>query len=333
MDKKILLAHGNGGELMGSLINDLIVDIFGKESVQLDDSAIVSPGEGQLVFTTDTYTITPVFFEGGDIGKLAVNGTVNDLAVMGAEPKFLSCGLILEEGFEISSLKKILKSMKEAIDYAGVKIVTGDTKVVDKGSADKIFINTSGIGIMRGYSFRNRIIPGDKVIVNGTIGDHGISIMAERSKLSFSEGLSSDSQPLNRMLLSIGDKFGENVHFVRDATRGGVASVLNEVIAGKDFSIKLIEDKLPVKKEVTGVCEILGLDPLYSANEGKAILITSSENAENIVNEMKKFAEGEDAEVIGEVDTDFPGKVYIETYIKGKRILPPLQEDQLPRIC
>ncbi len=333
MDKKILMAHGNGGELMGSLISDLIVDILGKESVQLDDSAIISPGEGKLVFTTDTYTITPIFFEGGDIGKLAVNGTVNDLAVMGAIPRYLSCGLVLEEGFEIDSLKKILKSMKKAIDYAGVKIVTGDTKVVDKGSADKIFINTSGIGIMRDYSFRNKIDPGDKVIVNGTIGDHGISIMAERSKLSFSEGLESDSQPLNKMLLSLGDKFGEKVRFVRDATRGGIASVLNEITSGKDFSIKLIEENLPVKKEVTGVCEILGLDPLYSANEGKAVLITSSGEAESIVKEMKKFPEGKDAEVIGEVNTDFPGKVYIETYIRGKRLLPPLQEDQLPRIC
>ena len=333
MDKKILMAHGNGGELMGSLISDLIVDIFGKDSVQLDDSAILEPGDGELVFTTDTYTITPVFFEGGDIGKLAVNGTVNDLAVMGAEPKFLSCGLVLEEGFDISSLKKILQSMKEAIDYAGVKIVTGDTKVVDKGSVDKIFINTSGIGIMRGYSFRKRINPGDKIIVNGTIGDHGISIMAERSKLSFSKGLASDSQPLSKMLISVGNEFGEEIHFVRDATRGGVASVLNEVAAGKKFSIKLIEDQLPVRKEVAGVCEILGLDPLYSANEGKAVLIVSSGEAENIVKEMRKFPEGADAEVIGEVDTDFPGKVYIETYIRGKRILPPLQEDQLPRIC
>ncbi|MEN8222716.1 MAG: hydrogenase expression/formation protein HypE [Acidobacteriota bacterium] len=333
MDNKILMAHGNGGELMGSLINDLIVDIFGKDSVQLDDSAIVDPGEGRVVFTTDTYTITPVFFEGGDIGKLAVNGTINDLAVMGAEPRFLSCGLVLEEGFEISSLKKILQSMKKAIDYAGVKIVTGDTKVVDKGSADKIFINTSGIGIMKGYSFRNKINPGDKIIINGTIGDHGISIMAERSKLSFSEGLVSDSQPLNRMLLSVGREFGEAVNFVRDATRGGVASVLNEVVSGKDFSIKLIEDKLPVRKEVSGVCEILGLDPLYSANEGKAVLITAPGDAEGIVKEMKKFPEGRDAEVIGEVDIDFPGKVYVETYVRGKRILPTLQEDQLPRIC
>lgn len=333
MDDKIGLAHGNGGELMGSLISDLIVDIFGKDSVQLDDSAVIVPGEGPLVFTTDTYTITPIFFEGGDIGKLAVNGTVNDLAVMGAAPKFLSCGLVLEEGFQISDLKKILLSMKKAVDYAGVQIVTGDTKVVEKGSADKIFINTSGIGVLQGYSFRNLIKPGDRVIVNGSIGDHGISIMAERSKLSFSKGFGSDSQPLNRMLLSVGGRFGDAVRFVRDATRGGVASVLNEVVSGKDFSIKLEEDQLPVKKEVTGVCEILGLDPLYSANEGKAVLITSPDMADAIVQEMKKFTEGRDSAVIGEVNSDFPGKVYVETGIMGKRILPPLQEDQLPRIC
>lgn len=333
MDEKIGLAHGNGGELMGSLINDLIVDIFGTDSVQLDDSAVIVPGEGPLAFTTDTYTITPIFFEGGDIGKLAVNGTVNDLAVMGAEPKYLSCGLVLEEGFETADLKRILMSMKEAADYSGVKIVTGDTKVVDKGSADKIFINTSGIGVLRGYSFRNLIKPGDRIIVNGTIGDHGISIMAERSKLSFSQGLGSDSQPLNRMLLSAGDRFGDAVRFVRDATRGGVASVLNEVVSGRDFSIKLLEDQLPVKPEVNGVCEILGLDPLYSANEGKAVLIVSPDRADEVVEEMKKFPEGRDAALIGEVDSGFPGKVYIETDIRGRRILPPLQEDQLPRIC
>jgi len=333
MDDKIGLAHGNGGELMGSLISDLIVDIFGKDSVQLDDSAVIAPGGGPLVFTTDTYTITPIFFEGGDIGKLAVNGTVNDLAVMGAEPKYLSCGLVLEEGFPIPDLKKILQSMKEAADDACVKIVTGDTKVVEKGSADKIFINTSGIGVLRGYSFRNLMKPGDRVIVNGTIGDHGISIMAERSKLSFSEGLGSDSQPLNRMLLSVGDQFGDAVRFVRDATRGGVASVLNEVVSGRDFGIKLEEGRLPVKKEVRGVCEILGLDPLYSANEGKLVLITSPDKADAIIEEMKQFPEGRDAALIGEVDSGFPGKVYIETDIRGKRILPPLQEDQLPRIC
>jgi len=333
MEDKILLAHGNGGELMGNLISEIIVDTFGKDSVQLDDSAIVDPGKGELVFTTDTYTITPIFFEGGDIGKLAVNGTINDLSVMGADPKFLSCGLVLEEGFEISSLKKILLSMKKALDYAGVQIVTGDTKVVERGSADKIFINTSGIGVMGDYSFRNKIIPGDAVIVNGTIGDHGISIMAERNKLSFSKGLSSDSQPLNRMLLSIGEKYGDAVRFVRDATRGGVASVLNEVTDKKEFSIKLVEEKLPVRDEVNGVCEILGLDPLYAANEGKVILIADPDKADGIVNEMKQFAEGKDAVIIGEVDLDFPGKVYIETIIKGKRILPLLQEDQLPRIC
>jgi len=333
MDDKIILAHGNGGELMGNLISEIIVEILGKNTVQLDDSAVLGPVDGNLVFTTDTYTVTPVFFEGGNIGKLAVNGTVNDLSVMGAEPKFLSCGLVLEEGFEISSLKKILHSMKEAIDNAGVKIVTGDTKVVERGSADKIFINTSGIGIMRNYTFRKDIVAGDAVIVNGTIGDHGISIMAERNKLSFSGGLSSDSQPLNKMLQSIGIKYGDAVRFVRDATRGGVASVLNEVTGKEKFSIKLTEELLPVREEVKGVCEILGLDPLYAANEGKVVLIADPSRAEDIVNEMRRFKEGRDAVKIGEVDLEHPGRVYIETIIKGRRILPHLQEDQLPRIC
>ncbi len=333
MDDKILMAHGNGGELMGSLINKLIIEILGKDSVQLDDSAIVGPEEGKIVFTTDTYTITPIFFEGGDIGKLAVNGTVNDLAVMGAEPKYLSCGLILEEGLDMSEFEKILYSMKKAADYAEVRIVTGDTKVVERGSADKIFINTSGIGFQNNYSFRNEIKSGDVVIVNGTIGDHGISIMAERNGLSFSKGLSSDSAPLNKMLMSLGREYGDHIKFVRDATRGGIASVLNEVAGDRDFSIKLIEDYLPIKNEVRGVCDILGLDPLYAANEGKVILIVSKETADDIVESMRKFPEGELSKVIGCVDSNYFGKVYIETYVKGHRILPLLQEDQLPRIC
>ncbi len=333
MEKKILMAHGNGGELMGNLISEIIVDIFGSDSVQLDDSAIIGPEIGKLVFTTDTYTITPLFFEGGDIGKLAVNGTVNDMAVMGARPKFLSCGLVLEEGFDISSLQRILSSMKEAAEYAGVKIVTGDTKVVEKGSVDKIFINTSGIGVLSEYSFRNKINPGDTVIVNGTIGDHGISIMAERSKLSFSKGLSSDSAPLNKMLLSIGEQFAGSVRFARDATRGGVASVLNEITEGMEYSIKLFEEKLPFKNEVSGVCEILGLDPLYSANEGKVVLIVDHYKGDDIVKTMREFPEGEDAVIIGEIDMDFPGRVYIKTQVGGNRILPLLQDDQLPRIC
>ncbi len=333
MNDKILMSHGNGGEMMNDLINEIIRKIFGETSVQMDDSAIVNVNCEKIAFTTDTYTITPIFFEGGDIGKLAVNGTVNDLAVMGSVPKFLSCGLVLEEGFEVDSLRKILVSMKEAADYAGIKIVTGDTKVVNRGSADKIFINTSGVGIVQNNFFRKEIKAGDAVIVNGTIGDHGISIMAERNKLSFSEGLKSDSAPLNIMLSSLGKKFDGKIKFVRDATRGGVASVLNEIVNKKRFGIKLIEEKIPIKDEVNGVCEILGLDPLYSANEGKAVLIVNGQVADEIVKEMKKFPEGTESVIIGEVDKEFPGKVYIETYIKGKRILPLLHEDQLPRIC
>lgn len=333
MEEKILMAHGNGGSLMSELINNIIAEIFGKTSLQLDDSAILSMENKKIVFTTDTYTITPIFFNGGDIGKLAVNGTINDLSVMGAEPLYLSCGLILEEGLEISVLKKILRSMKDAADYAGVKIVTGDTKVVERGSADKIFINTSGIGMVRDRVFRKEISIGDSVLINGTIGDHGISIMAERSHLSFSLGLFSDSAPLNHMLKSISGKFPESIKFARDATRGGVASVLNEIVQRGNIGIKLIEEDLPLRDEVKGVCDILGLDPLYSANEGKAILIVKNESAEKIKEEMKKFEEGKDAEIIGEITSEYKGKVFIETFVKGRRILPLLEEDQLPRIC
>ncbi|MEN8153958.1 MAG: hydrogenase expression/formation protein HypE [Acidobacteriota bacterium] len=333
MEEKILMAHGNGGSMMNELINDIIAEIFEKNSLQLDDSAILHLEKKEIVFTTDTYTITPIFFNGGDIGKLAVNGTINDLCVMGAEPLYLSCGLILEEGLKISELKKILMSMKNAADYAGVKIVTGDTKVVENGSVDKIFINTSGVGEVRKGLFRKDISKGNSVIITGTIGDHGISIMAERSNLSFSRGLSSDSAPLNHMLKSLNIKFPESINFARDATRGGVASVLNEIVHNEDIGIKLIEENLPVKDEVKGVCEILGLDPLYSANEGKAILIVKNEDAGKIKDEMKNFEEGKDAEIIGEVTDEYPGKVFIETFIKGVRILPLLHEDQLPRIC
>ena len=333
MEEKILMAHGNGGSLMNELINDIIGEIFGKNSLQLDDSAILDPKNKKIVFTTDTYTITPIFFKGGDIGKLSVNGTVNDLSVMGADPLYLSCGLILEEGLEISVLKKVLRSMKEAADYAGVKIVTGDTKVVEHGSADKIFINTSGIGLVRGRIFRQEISTGDSVLINGTIGDHGISIMAERNHLSFSSGLFSDSAPLNHMLKSLSLKFPETIKFARDATRGGVASVLNEIVQEGDIGIKLIEEDLPLRNEVKGVCEILGLDPLYSANEGKVVLIVKNESAEKIKEEMKKFEEGKDTEIIGEITSEYQGKVFIETFVKGRRILPLLLEDQLPGIC
>jgi hydrogenase expression/formation protein HypE len=333
MGKKILPGHGSGGKLMNEMIDTVIRARFGGNSVQLDDSAILSVGGARIAFTTDTFTITPIFFPGGDIGKLAVNGTVNDLAVMGATPLFLSCALVLEEGLDFDDLGRILDSMKAEADRAGVAIVTGDTKVVPNGKADRIFINTSGIGLIETAPQRREIGPGDAIIVSGTVGDHGMAIMALRNSLSFSRGLSSDCAPLNRMIRAVTDKFPESVKFMRDPTRGGVASVLNEIVTGKPISAKLVEDTLPVRDEVRGVCSILGIDPLYAANEGKVVFIVNRADAEGIVKVMKQTPEGRDAAIIGEINREFQGKAYIETSIGGRRILPLLTEEQLPRIC
>jgi len=333
MQDKILLGHGSGGLLMDELINGLIKETFGSDSLQLDDSAILTIAGQKLAFTTDTFTITPIFFPGGNIGQLAINGTVNDLAVMGATPRFISSAFILEEGFEISLLKEIVASMKRAADYAGVKIVTGDTKVVEKGKADKIYINTSGIGVMEFPLQRRDIEEGDIVIINGSIADHGISVMAERNGLSFSKGLLSDCAPLNHLIAAAVRACPDGIKFMRDATRGGVASVLNEVVQKTPFSVKLLEEKLPVKDEVKGVCDILGIDPLYAANEGKVLAIVKKKDAEKVLEAMKSVKEGETAAIIGEITRQYPGKVFVETAIGGKRLLALHIEEQLPRIC
>ncbi len=333
MHDKILLGHGSGGQLMNELINSLFKETFGSDSLQLDDSAILTIGGQKLAFTTDTFTITPIFFPGSNIGELAINGTVNDLAVMGATPIFISSAFILEEGFEISLLKEIITSMKRAADYAGVKIVTGDTKVVEKGKVDKIFINTSGIGIMEFPLQRRDIEEGDIIFINGSIADHGISVMAERNGLSFTKNLLSDCAPLNHLIAAVIKACPSGIKFMRDATRGGVASVLNEVVQKTPFSAKLLEEKLPVKDEVKGVCDILGIDPLYAANEGKALIIVNKKDAEKILEAMRHVKEGENATIIGEITRQYPGKVFVETAIGGKRLLPLLIEEQLPRIC
>lgn len=331
--KKILPGHGSGGKLMNDMISHMIKEILGKDSIQIDDSAVLDIASGKIAFTTDSYTVTPIFFPGGDIGKLAVNGTVNDLAVMGAVPKYMSCSLILEEGFDFESFEKILISMKESADSAGVKIVTGDTKVVPNGKGDKIYINTSGIGVFEKDVQRREIQKGDKIIVSGTLGDHGITIMSLRNDLRFSSELKSDCAPLNSMIKSVTEKYPHSIKFMRDATRGGLASVLNEITAGKDFSAGVIEDSVPVSEEVKGICSLLGLDPLYVANEGKVVIIASPEDADGIVEVLKQNEYGKDAAVIGEIDSLYPGKVYIETFIGGKRLLPLMIEEQLPRIC
>ena len=325
--------HGSGGKLMNDMINSVIRRILGEDSIQQDDSAILDLPQGKIAFTTDSFVITPVFFPGGDIGRLAVNGTVNDLAVMGAVPKYISCGLILEEGLDMDDLKQILTSMREAADFAGVKIVTGDTKVVPRGQADKIYINTAGIGLFKNSPARAPIETGDKIIINGSIGDHGTAVMAARGSLSFSKGLASDCAALNRLILSVTENFPGSVKFMRDATRGGAASVLNEITEGKNFGAKLIEKDIPIKEEVAGFCGILGLDPLYAANEGKVIFIVKKENADKLLAVMRTDKHGKDAAIIGEITAEFPGKVFIETEIGGKRILPLQIEEQLPRIC
>jgi len=318
---------------MNDMISGMIKEILGKDSIQIDDSAVLDMAAGKIAFTTDSYTVTPIFFPGGDIGKLAVNGTVNDLAVMGAVPKFLSCSLILEEGFDFESFEKILISMKESSESAGVKIVTGDTKVVPNGKGDRIYINTSGIGIFKSEVQRREIKKRDKIIVSGTLGDHGITIMSLRNDLRFSSDLKSDCAPLNKMIESVTGMFPDSIRFIRDATRGGLASVLNEITAGKDFSAGIIEDSVPVSEEVKGICSLLGLDPLYVANEGKIVIIADAKDAHGIVDVMKENEYGRNASIIGEIDSLYPGKVYIETFIGGKRLLPLMVEEQLPRIC
>ena len=333
MENKILPGHGSGGRLMNELIEKFIKEALGGD-VQLDDSAILNISSNRIAFTTDTFTITPLFFPGGDIGKLAVSGTVNDLSVMGAMPAYISCAMILEEGFGTDELREILASIKTEADYAGVKIVTGDTKVVPRNKGDKIYINTTGIGIIEREVQRKKIEPGNKIIINGTIGDHGIAIMALRNNLTFTKGLSSDCASLNHLIQKITALYPDSIKFMRDATRGGVASVLNEITKKMPFGAKLFsEQTLPVRDEVKGVCGVLGIDPLYSANEGKVIIIAESDDAEGIVSAMRETSEGREAKIIGEITEEYPGKTFIATTIGGNRLLPLLSEEQLPRIC
>lgn len=332
MEKKILPGHGSGGKLMNDMIEHIIRGTLGSD-VQLDDSAVLDI-RGKIAFTTDTFTITPIVFPGGDIGKLAVNGTVNDLSVMGARPLYISCALILEEGLDISELRTILESMKREADYAGVRVVTGDTKVVPRGHGDRVYINTAGIGIFESEVQRREIEPGDSIIINGTIGDHGMAVMAERNRLSFSKGLLSDCAPLNHLIHKVIADYPGSIKFMRDATRGGVASVLNEIVKSKSFGAELFPvEVLPVRNEVKGVSEILGIDPLYVANEGKVVMIVKQKDAKGIVESMRGIKEGKESCVIGRITGEFPGKAYIDTAIGGKRILPLLIEEQLPRIC
>ncbi|MDJ0902949.1 MAG: hydrogenase expression/formation protein HypE [Xenococcus sp. MO_188.B8] len=339
-DSNITLAHGSGGKAMRDLIDDIFVGSFDNPILaELEDQARISLDSlialgDRLAFTTDSYVIDPIFFPGGNIGSLAVNGTVNDLAVSGAKPLYLSCALIIEEGLPVKTLRQIAQSMKAAADFAGVQIVTGDTKVVNRGSADKIFINTSGVGIIReGMAISaHNLQPGDKVLFNGYLGDHGAAVIIARGELALDTTINSDCQPLNSLVETILDICPE-VRAMRDATRGGVATVLNEFALSSEVGIKLIESALPVREEVKGVCELLGLDPLYLANEGKLVVIVPPSAAPAVLAGMKAHPAGENTCVIGEVIDSPPGVVFMETMFGTERIVDLLVGDQLPRIC
>ncbi len=344
-DEQITLAHGSGGRAMHELIEGLFLEHLRNPLLEaLEDQAVFEVGEGEgrtrLAFTTDSYVVTPVFFPGGDIGRLAVCGTVNDLAVSGARPLYLSAGFIMEEGFAVEELKRILVSMRAAADEAGVAVVTGDTKVVQKGSADKIFINTAGIGIIESAARISaaRAEAGDRVILSGSIGDHGTTIMIARGELELETDIESDTAPLNALIKEMLDEAAgagalDAVHTLRDPTRGGVATTLNEIASASEVYIEIREDLIPVREEVHGACEILGLDPLYVANEGKLIAIVGAEVADQIVARMRKHAYGRDACIIGEVKPEPKGIVAMRTGFGGTRIVDMLVGEQLPRIC
>ena len=329
---KILLGHGSGGKLMHQLISEHFSPSFGIKGA--GDSALVDVPSTKLAYTTDSYVVTPLFFPGGNIGELAVNGTVNDLAVAGAEPLFLTAGFIIEEGFLFADLQKIVASMAEAAMIANVRIVAGDTKVVNKGKADGMFINTSGVGVVRdGIDISaSRIKTGDAVIVSGEIGNHGVAILAERNGLSFDPPVKTDCRPLNgltKAMLGI----DPGIRFMRDPTRGGLATTLKEAAIESNLCIKIKESALPIPQPVQGACKLLGLDPLYVANEGILIAILDAKKAEVVLAAMKRHPFGEKAAVIGEVAASPENHVLLETNLGGSRIVDMLPGEMLPRIC
>ncbi len=339
-DSNITLAHGSGGKAMHDLIDDIFVGNFDNPMLaKLEDQARISLDSliklgDRLAFTTDSYVIDPIFFPGGNIGNLAVSGTVNDLAVSGAKPLYLSCAMIMEEGLPIKTLRQIAESMKAAADAAGIQIVTGDTKVVNRGSVDKLFINTTGVGVIPEeitISAHN-LRPGDIVLCNGYLGDHGAAIMIARGELALDTKIISDCQPINSLVETILTVCPE-VRAMRDATRGGVATVLNEFALSSEVGIKLLEAALPVREEVKGVCELLGLDPLYLANEGKLVVVVPQSAAAAVLAAMEAHPAGKNSSIIGEVIDSNPGVVVMETLFGTARIVDMLVGDQLPRIC
>ncbi len=334
--KSILLDHGSGGLASQELIGDLFLKYLDNPILNdLEDSAILDNSQGKLAFTTDSYVVDPIFFPGGDIGKLAVHGTINDLAMRGAVPKYLSLGLILEEGLDFETLEKVIISIADASKEAGVPIVTGDTKVVPKGKGDKIFINTAGIGFLpEGISISSKNArAGDKVIISGTLGDHGITIMTRRAGITMEGKLESDTMPLHTLVAKLVANFPEDLKTLRDPTRGGVATSLNEIAANSGLAIELEEESLPIRPQVRAACEILGLEPLYLANEGKCLVIVSGDKAKAVLELMHSTKEGKEATIIGTLTDGKSGRVTINTPVGGARVVTPLHGEPLPRIC
>jgi hydrogenase expression/formation protein HypE len=338
--KQIVLGHGSGGKLTAELIDKIFRPAFANPILdKLDDQAVVEVNGARLAFTTDSFVVTPIFFPGGDIGRLAINGTVNDLAMSGARPLYLAAAFILEEGLAADDLRRVVESMRDAANEAGVLLVTGDTKVVNRGKGDQVFITTTGLGVIDGPAeiSADRARPGDKIILSGFIGDHGMAIMSRRENLEFEGAIESDCAPLHGLVSAMLEVKGSDglptVHCLRDPTRGGVATTLNEIAGRSQVGMLLQERDIPVRETVKGACEILGLDPLYVANEGKLVAIVTAEAANDIVKRMRRHPLGGEAVVIGEVVADHAGMVLMKTEIGGTRVLDVMFGEQLPRIC
>ncbi len=332
---KILLDHGSGGKMSHRLTAEMMLPIFENPVLsKLDDGAIFEIKGQRFAFSTDTYTVDPIFFPGGNIGELAIYGTVNDIAMCGATPLYLSVGLVIEESFPMMDLETIIKEMGKAAANAGVTVVTGDTKVVPRGAADKIFINTSGLGLIPDQvkvgSTEARV--GDIIILSGSIAEHGISVLIQREGMTFESAVTSDTAPLNHMVNKM-FSVSKDIHVLRDPTRGGIGTALNEIADKSKVGVKIFEEKIPLKNQVAGICELLGFDPLYIANEGKLLAFVAPDHAEKVLAAIKQDVYGKNAAIIGKVIAEYPGQVFMETRIGGTRVVDMLTGEQLPRIC
>jgi len=332
---QVTLGHGSGGLLTNQLLDSGVFKLFKSEKLQQRHDGVILPTKGEIAFTTDSFVVSPIFFPGGNIGDLAINGTINDIAMCGAVPKYLSLAFILEEGLPIKDFWEILLTIQDAAAKAGVEIVTGDTKVVDRGKGDKIFINTTGVGdvLPNAKIDLRRIKPGDAVIVSHSIAHHGMTIMLEREGLKFDAPIESDSRPLHEPIIKLIERFGEDIKLLRDPTRGGVATVLNEIAQQAKVGVELSQKEIQVEEVVSSACEILGLDPLYVANEGVFIAIVSNTIADDVVELLKQESGCERVSKIGVVTEEHPGKVLMQSGIGGRRVINMLAGEQLPRIC